>query len=80
MILDTNPVPRRHTFREKDSWIAPEHSRFARSMRKDYPRDERGDPLREHGRRLVLDPRPAILVPARKTYIGFKHEPNDSQK
>ena len=50
------------------TWIAPEHARAALGMRRDYPRDDWGVPLRETGKELVLDPRPQIMIEEKKKY------------
>jgi len=44
-----------------DRWIAPEHARFARSMRRDYVRDDLGKPIRPLKRELVVDNRPLVM-------------------
>jgi hypothetical protein len=51
------------------SWFAPEHQKAARSMRMDYPRDDRGHILPGSKRSAVVDKRPTILVPPRPTRI-----------
>lgn len=53
------------------AWIAPEHSRDARGMERDFPRDDYGRKILDsRGRQLLIDKRPTILVPPRKTYPG----------
>jgi hypothetical protein len=52
------------------SWRCPEHLKLTSDMRKDFVRNERGEAISKD-RRLVLDPRPAILVPQRP--IRFIH-------
>ena len=55
-------------FNPRDEWTAPEHGRSARHMNRDYRRDDYQRPLREYGRELQVDARPAQLVPERKPY------------
>jgi hypothetical protein len=52
--LNRNPNPH-------DRWVAPEHARFARSMRRDYIRDDLGRPVRPKKRELVVDNRPQVM-------------------
>jgi hypothetical protein len=47
---------------------APEHLAAAREMIKDYPRDEWGKRIPDSRRDLVVDPRPAVMIPPRQTY------------
>lgn len=64
-----------HSLKRKErewAWVAPEHSKVARSMNRDYPRDDWGRPIRECGRELKIDSRPSVMVPPRPTYLGFK--------
>lgn len=64
----------RPMFREKkkpSSWIAPEHARMSLGMKRDYPRNERGEITDKSAKRLVLDKRPTILVPAPKLRYLF---------
>lgn len=64
--------PKRNKDNPNDSWVAPEHYRFSRGMRRDYDRDEEGKPIKHRGRNLVVDPRPTIMTPEKpKTYFGF---------
>ncbi len=63
-------------FQKKDketrSWKAPEHQKLTSDMVRDFPRDDLGVPLTGSKRdQLVMDPRPDILKPQRKTYPGF---------
>ena len=44
---------------KNDSWVSPFHGRDARSMRRDYYRDDYGRPNREWGRHLVVE-KPSI--------------------
>lgn len=62
-------VPRKE---RRESWVAPEHARVAQSMRKDYPRNERGEVIPNTKKELVIDVRPSIMVPPRKTKTGWK--------
>jgi hypothetical protein len=48
--------------------VAPEHASVAASMDRDYPRDQFGRKLPGTKPELRLDPRPASMVPSRKTY------------
>lgn len=60
--------------RDKPShnWRAPEHMKMTSDMERDFPRDDFGRPLEGSKRdRLVLDPRPKIMVPDRPTYKAF---------
>lgn len=50
---------------QEPSWVAPEHSKFARHMERAYDLDHNGNKIVEMGRRLVLDPRPEIMQPKR---------------
>ncbi len=60
-------VPKRE--RLNDSWLAPEHARLATDMKRDWPRDDWGRPIRDgRGKLLVLDPRPTIMVSPRPVY------------
>jgi hypothetical protein len=49
-------------------WFAPEHGRVAMGMRRDYPRDDWGFPIRGSEKELVVDPRPQIMVENKKKY------------
>ena len=49
-------------------WDAPEHRAFSLGMEWDVPRDDWGRPIMGRKPELKIDPRPAILVPPRKTY------------
>jgi hypothetical protein len=40
---------------KNDSWVAPEHGRFAKTMRRDWYRDDHGRPIKEFGRHLVVE-------------------------
>lgn len=62
----SNLTPRR--WRPKEIWTAPEHSRVAQAMEKDYPRDDWGRRIPGKPRELRVDPRPTIMVPPRFTY------------
>lgn len=53
------------------AWVAPEHSRDARAMDRDFPRDEYGRKILDsRGRQLLIDQRPSVMRPPRKTYPG----------
>lgn len=70
-----DPTPKPKPIRipsKRNNWVCPEHERFASSMKRDFPRDDLGRPLREYGRELVIDKKPNVMRPERKTY----HEPN----
>lgn len=56
--INRNPNP-------YDRWVAPEHARFARSMRRDYIRDDLGKPIRPLKRELVVDGRPLVMKEAK---------------
>jgi hypothetical protein len=62
---DTYVPYKRRKKPQPDYWVAPEHWKFARNMDRDYERDHDGRPIRENGKRLVLDPRPEIMIPKR---------------
>lgn len=58
--------------KESFNWKAPEHVKLTPDMQRDFPRDDFGVPLRDSKRdQLVLDPRPQLLKPERKTYPGW---------
>lgn len=62
-------------YRPKDkpkpsSWRAPEHSRMTSDMRRDYRRNDHGEPVSKE-RFLVIDPRPVIMIPPRPTIMGY---------
>lgn len=61
------PRPKRY----KDVWTAPEHRRLSQDMKKDYPRNDKGERVEGKKKELVIDPRPTILVPPRPTRIGW---------
>ena len=63
-------VPRKE--KKHLAWVAPEHARIAASMRRDYPRNNKGEPLPGAKRELVVDKRPTVMVPARRARMGFK--------
>lgn len=46
-------------------WVAPEHRRFARGMKRNW------NPKRGPIGHLKLDERPEILVPKRQSYADF---------
>lgn len=52
--------------KQEENWVAPEHQKIASSMKKDFPRDDRGLPIEGEKKRLVIDPRPTIMVPPRR--------------
>jgi len=59
----------------ESSFRAPEHLKLTSDMRKDFVRNERGEAISKD-RRLVLDPRPACLVPERrKRYLTLQEQP-----
>lgn len=48
------------------AWRAPEHLKMTKDMTRDFPRDDFGLPIDGSKRdQLVLDKRPAIMVPER---------------
>jgi hypothetical protein len=51
-------------------WVAPEHIRLAQDMKRDYPRNEKGERL-PGPKELKLDKRPTIMVPPRPTRQGW---------
>jgi hypothetical protein len=53
------------------SWTAPEHIRMAQDMKRDFPRNEMGERIEGKDRELKLDPRPTIMLPPRRTRIGW---------
>lgn len=59
------------------SWIAPEHQKAASGMRRDFLRNDRGQPIGTD-KRLVLDARPSMIVPERKK-IYLTIEDNSAQ-
>lgn len=59
-IMERDKTPRRSR-PHNDVWISPFHARDARMMERDYPRNERGEPIRDNGKFLVVDNRPTIM-------------------
>ena len=51
------------------SWVCPEHARFASSMERDYPRDDRGCRIPGKPKELKVDNRPEILIPEKKRHF-----------
>lgn len=47
--------------RAKDNWVAPEHARFARSMERDWVRDDFGKPVNPRKRELVIEKKPLVM-------------------
>ena len=47
--------------RPKDNWVAPEHARFARSMERDWVRDDLGRPVNPRKRELVINKKPLVM-------------------
>jgi hypothetical protein len=66
----------RKAYRPKDesdntNWRAPEHMKLTKDMKRDFPRDDFGLPLRGSKREmLVMDPRPQIMKPENKPYFN----------
>ncbi len=50
---------------DHNAFVAPEHYKFAKNMDRAFPLDHDGRPMKELGKRLVLDPRPEIMQPKR---------------
>jgi hypothetical protein len=48
-----------------DYWVAPEHHKFGKHMARQYDEAHDGRLMKENGKRLVLDPRPEIMIPKR---------------
>lgn len=53
------------------SWKAPEHVRLTSDMKSEVPKDNYGQPIPGREKMLVLDPRPTILLPPRRTKRPF---------
>jgi len=62
----SNITPRK--WQPKESWTAPEHKSEARSMRRDYPRDDLGNKIPGKGKELQVDKRPTVMIQPRPTY------------
>ncbi len=58
-LMSNDWTPRRH--KARDSWVAPEHGKVARSMKRDYIRDDFGRPVLPKKRELVVDARPQVM-------------------
>lgn len=66
------PFKRKARKPQEPDWVAPEHQKFARHMQRAFPLDDKGNPMKELGKRLVLDPRPEILQPKRQPiFLGL---------
>lgn len=71
---DYQPHTPRIKKKRPSSWVAPEHARLAADMKRDFVRNERGQAI-STDKRVVLDRRPAILVPERpKRYLTLVKE------
>ncbi len=67
----SNKVP--HAWRPKEdfassNWAAPEHQRVARSMIRDYPRDDWGRRIPNKPKELKVDIRPTSMIPPTPVY------------
>lgn len=57
--------------RKANTWVAPEHARDASAMKRDFDRNDKGEPISKV-KHLVVDKRPTIMVPPRPTRLGWK--------
>lgn len=63
-VKSKNPNP-------SNDWRAPEHVRMTVDVKRDFPRDDWGYPIRGSRRdQIAIDPRPAIMIPTRSTYLN----------
>lgn len=69
--MSTSPSSNKKDKNPNDTWMAPEHARWSLGMKRDYPRDDLGFPLRGSKRELKVDPRPTVMTQYKKGY-----EPN----
>jgi hypothetical protein len=58
--------------KKPNNWVAPEHAKGASAMNRDYPRDDFGQRIEGRERELKIDKRPSIMIPPRKTRMGWK--------
>lgn len=65
------PKPYKPLKAKKPSWYAPEHAKVASSMKRDFPRNDKGEAIGTT-RELVVDKRPTIMIPPRPTKLGWK--------
>jgi len=65
------PKPYKPLKAKKPSWYAPEHAKVASSMKRDFPRNEKGEAIGTT-RELVIDKRPQVMIPPRPTKLGWK--------
>lgn len=63
---DPEPFKRRERKPRETSWVSPFHARDASRMKRAYRLDHKGNPMKELGRELVLDPLPSILKQEKK--------------
>lgn len=66
--LAYEPRPKK---KKPTSWVAPEHMAFGKDMRRDFPRNDKGERIEGKEREVVIDPRPTIMVPPRPTRLGW---------
>lgn len=59
-LMGKDRTPRRSR-PHSDVWVSPFHAKDARLMKRDYPRNDHGEPIRDKGRFLVVDNRPTIM-------------------
>lgn len=79
ILFSYDPAERKAKRREKDNWCAPEHQRLAQDMVRDYPRDHNNRRIPGKSRELLVDNRPAIMVPPRKP-ISVLYEQNPKKQ
>jgi len=66
------PFKKKKRKKGEELWVAPEHRRHASYMEKAYDVDHKGRKMVENGKRLVLDPRPTIMIPEKpKIFLGL---------
>jgi hypothetical protein len=66
--LEYEPRPKK---KKPTTWVAPEHMRYGKDMRRDFPRNAKGERIEGKDREIAIDPRPTIMVPPRPTRIGW---------
>lgn len=67
MSPETESYFRRHRPKESN-FTAPEHSRMATGMVRDYPRDAWGRRIPGKPRELVVDPRPTKIIEDKRNF------------
>ncbi len=58
--------------KKRDNWTAPEHNKCAAHVERAYPLDVNGRKMFSKGKEIVLERRPAIMIPERpKIFLGL---------